>query len=77
MTSRIVHIVDDDILARTGTARLVAAVGFETRTYESARHFAAALEWDMAGCIVLDGPETRPHVTYAHVTSTSTADTSA
>jgi FixJ family two-component response regulator len=54
MTTQIVHIVDDDELARTGTERLLAAAGFETRTHGSARDFLTAIEPDMAGCILLD-----------------------
>jgi FixJ family two-component response regulator len=54
MTAQIVHIVDDEVLARNGTARLLAAVGFETRTYGSARDFLTALEPGMAGCVILD-----------------------
>jgi FixJ family two-component response regulator len=54
MTTQIVHIVDDDKLARTGTERLLAAAGFETRTYGRARDFLTAIEPDMAGCIILD-----------------------
>jgi FixJ family two-component response regulator len=54
MTSQIVHIVDDDDLARKGTARLLGAAGFEARTHASALDFLAAIEPDMAGCIILD-----------------------
>jgi FixJ family two-component response regulator len=54
MTTQIVHIVDDDELARTGTERLLAAAGFESRTYASARDFLIAIKPDMAGCILLD-----------------------
>jgi FixJ family two-component response regulator len=54
MTSQIVHVVDDDELARTGTARLLAAAGFDARTYASARDFMTAIAPDMAGCIILD-----------------------
>jgi FixJ family two-component response regulator len=54
MTSTIVHVVDDDALARKGTARLLAAAGLEARTYASARDFLNALVPDMSGCILLD-----------------------
>jgi FixJ family two-component response regulator len=54
MTSPIVHVVDDDELARKGTARLLAAAGFDARTYASALAFLTAIEPDMAGCIILD-----------------------
>jgi FixJ family two-component response regulator len=54
MTAQIVHIVDDDVHARNATARLLAAAGFETRTYGSARDFLTALVPGMAGCVILD-----------------------
>jgi FixJ family two-component response regulator len=54
MTSQTVHVVDDDELARKGTARLLAAAGYEARTYASALDFLSAIEGDAAGCIVLD-----------------------
>jgi FixJ family two-component response regulator len=54
MTSQIVHVVDDDELARKGTTRLLAAAGFDARTYASALDFLTAIEPDMAGCIILD-----------------------
>ena len=54
MTSPIVHVVDDDDLARRGTERLLAAAGYDARTYASARDFLTAIEPDMAGCIILD-----------------------
>jgi FixJ family two-component response regulator len=54
MTQAIVHVVDDDDDTRKGTARLLAAAGFEARTYASARDFLMALEPNMAGCIILD-----------------------
>jgi len=54
MTSPIVHVVDDDDLARRGTERLLAAAGYDARAYASARDFLTAIEPDMAGCIILD-----------------------
>jgi FixJ family two-component response regulator len=54
MTQAIVHVVDDDDDTRKGTARLLAAAGFEARTYASARDFLMAIEPNMAGCIILD-----------------------
>ena len=50
----IVHIVDDDELIRKGTMRLLAAAGYDTRTYGSARDFLNAVEPDSAGCVILD-----------------------
>ena len=54
MTDSKVHIVDDDDDTRKGTARLMAAAGFEARTYASAHEFLNAIEPDMTGCIILD-----------------------
>jgi FixJ family two-component response regulator len=50
----IVHVVDDDETTRKGTARLLAAAGFEARTYGSAREFLGAIDPETSGCIVLD-----------------------
>src|SRR5262245_55529636 len=50
----IVHVVDDDDDARKGTARLLAAAGFEARTYASAAEFLAGLEPEEPGCFILD-----------------------
>jgi hypothetical protein len=44
MTFQIVHVVDDDELARKGTARLLAAAGFDARTYARALDFLTAIE---------------------------------
>ena len=54
MTPPTVHVIDDDEDTRKGTARLLAAAGFEARTYASALDFLGALEADMSGCIILD-----------------------
>jgi FixJ family two-component response regulator len=54
MTSRVVHVVDDDELARKGTARLLEAAGFDVRTYVSAEDFLTAVRPDVPGCIILD-----------------------
>ena len=54
MTSAIVHVVDDDDLARKGTARLLTAAGFEARTYASAGEFLETVDPDGSGCIILD-----------------------
>ena len=50
----IVHVVDDDDDARKGTARLLAAAGFEARTYASASEFLTGLEPEVPGCLILD-----------------------
>jgi FixJ family two-component response regulator len=54
MDSPIVHVVDDDEPARTATARLLAAAGFEARTYGSAAEFLAGFEPNTSGCLILD-----------------------
>lgn len=54
MTPSLVHVVDDDALARNGTARLLKAAGFDVRTYATALDFLGAIEADAAGCIILD-----------------------
>ena len=54
MTGSIVHVVDDDEDTRKATARLLAAAGFEARTYASAGEFLRAIESESTGCIVLD-----------------------
>jgi FixJ family two-component response regulator len=50
----VVHIVDDDESLRRAVGSLCRSVGFETRTYGSAREFLDAKPEDMAGCLVLD-----------------------
>jgi FixJ family two-component response regulator len=49
-----IHVVDDDEATRKGTARLLAAAGFDVRTYASAGDLLAAVEPDTKGCVVLD-----------------------
>lgn len=50
----VVHIVDDDKSLRTALARLLAAAGYETRTYASAGEFALLREPVSRGCVLLD-----------------------
>jgi FixJ family two-component response regulator len=54
MPSSLVHVVDDDELARKATARLIGAAGFDVRTYVGAEDFLTAITPDMPGCIILD-----------------------
>lgn len=49
-----VHIVDDDDSMRAALARLLAAAGYETRTYASAGEVLVAAEETLTGCMVLD-----------------------
>jgi FixJ family two-component response regulator len=50
----IVHIVDDDESLRRAVDSLCRSIGFQTRTYGSAREFLDAKREDLAGCLVLD-----------------------
>jgi FixJ family two-component response regulator len=54
MASSVVHVVDDDDLARKGTARLLGAAGYEVRTYASAQEFLNGVDPNAPGCIILD-----------------------
>ena len=54
MTTPLVHVVEDDDLARDGTARLLTAAGFDVRTHPSALECLGAIGPESAGCIVLD-----------------------
>jgi FixJ family two-component response regulator len=54
MAGSMVHVVDDDEDARKATARLLAAAGFDTRTYASAGEFLGCSESESPGCIILD-----------------------
>jgi len=50
----ILHVVEDDEPTRRATARLLAAAGFDVRTYATADEFLAAPDPDRPGCIILD-----------------------
>jgi FixJ family two-component response regulator len=50
----VVHIVDDDDSLRRAVGSLCRSIGFQTRTYGSAREFLDANREDAAGCLVLD-----------------------
>jgi FixJ family two-component response regulator len=54
MAAAVVHVVDDDELARIATARLLAAAGYEARTYEDAKGFLDTVDPSMPGCVILD-----------------------
>ena len=54
MAATVVHVVDDDELARNGTARLLGAAGYEARTYATAHDFLRAVDPAVPGCIILD-----------------------
>ncbi len=50
----LVYIVDDDVSAREGVARLVRSAGFIPRTFASAKEFLAAPRTRISSCLVLD-----------------------
>jgi FixJ family two-component response regulator len=52
--SPIVHVVDDDEPTALAMARLLAAAGFEVRTFASADDFLARFDPTIAGCVILD-----------------------
>jgi len=54
MSAAIVHIVDDDDDVRRATGRLLAASGYETRSYARAGDFLDAAAADTRGCLILD-----------------------
>ena len=49
-----VFIVDDDLSARRGIARLLRAAGHNVREYASANEFLDIITTDDSGCLVLD-----------------------
>ena len=50
----VIHIVDDDAGMRLALSRLLAAAGYETRSYGSAGEFLIAEPDPRSGCLVLD-----------------------
>ena len=49
-----VFVVDDDLSARRGIARLLRAAGYDVRDFSSANEFREALGHETPGCAVLD-----------------------
>lgn len=49
-----VFLIDDDMSARSGLARLIRAAGYEVQVSESAISFLGDLDPQALGCIVLD-----------------------
>ena len=49
-----IHVVDDDELVRQSIAQLVASVGLEAKTYDSARTFLDHLPPEVRGCVIVD-----------------------
>lgn len=52
--SCIVHVVDDDASWRTSAARLLGAVGYRVKQYESAGQFLETADVESPGCVLLD-----------------------
>ena len=50
----IIHVVDDEPLAREGLCRLLRSVGREARAYESSESFLREASGDTRGCLLLD-----------------------
>ena len=53
-TGALVYVVDDDMSAREGLARLIRSAGVMTRTFASGEEFLAASRPKMPSCLVLD-----------------------
>ena len=53
-TGPLVYVVDDDISAREGVARLIRSAGMMTKTFASGEEFLAAPRPKHPGCLVLD-----------------------
>src|SRR5579871_1089225 len=53
-TGALVYVVDDDISAREGVARLIRSAGLMTKTFASGEEFLAAPRAKVPSCLVLD-----------------------
>src|SRR4029453_1347818 len=53
-TGALVYVVDDDVSAREGVARLIRSAGLMTKTFVSGEEFLAAPRPKMPSCLVLD-----------------------
>ena len=53
-TGTLVYVVDDDVSARQGVARLIQSAGLRTETFASAREFLARPQSEAPSCLVLD-----------------------
>jgi DNA-binding NtrC family response regulator len=53
-TGPLVYVVDDDVSAREGVARLIRSAGMMTKTFASGEEFLAAPRSKHPGCLVLD-----------------------
>ena len=53
-TGPLVYVVDDDVSAREGVARLIRSAGLLAKTFASGEEFLAAPRPKHPGCLVLD-----------------------
>src|SRR5579871_4860435 len=53
-TEPLVYVVDDDLSAREGVARLIRSSGVMTKTFSSSEEFLAGPRPKMPSCLVLD-----------------------
>jgi DNA-binding NtrC family response regulator len=53
-TGALVYVVDDDVSAREGVARLIRSAGFAAKTFESGEEFLASARPHVPSCLVLD-----------------------
>ena len=52
--TRIISIVDDDVVAREGAADLINALGFTTTTFASAEEFLQSVKAEDTSCLITD-----------------------
>ena len=50
----LISVVDDDVWAREGLQHLIAAIGYEVRTFESAEEFVASGSIAETACLITD-----------------------
>src|SRR5499427_1073295 len=53
-TETVVYVVDDDVSAREGVARLICSAGLTAKTFASGEEFLAAARPKIPGCLILD-----------------------
>ena len=53
-TGTLVYVVDDDVSAREGVARLICSAGLTAKTFASGEEFLAAARSKVPGCLILD-----------------------
>lgn len=53
-TGALVYVVDDDVSAREGLARLICSAGLTPKTFVSGEEFLAAARSKRPGCLILD-----------------------